>query len=98
MTMNCISKVYLLTILILRPTSPGIAEGAAASREQVQTQVEQEYPNLFELYKHLHTHPELSFQEEKTSARVAQELRKSGYEVATGIGKHGVVAVLRNGA
>ncbi len=98
MTMNCISKVYLLTILILRPTSPGIAEGAAASREQVQTRVEQEYSNLFELYKHLHTHPELSFQEEKTSARVAEELRAAGYEVTTAVGKHGVVAVLRNGS
>src|SRR6266404_662636 len=96
--MNCISKVYLLTILILRPTSPGIAEGAAASREQVQTRVEQEYSNLFELYKHLHTHPELSFQEEKTSARVAEELRGAGYEVTTAVGKHGVVAVLRNGS
>src|SRR5882672_5590190 len=96
MTMNCISKVYLLTILILRTTSPGIAEGAAASREQVQTRVEQEYSNLFELYKHLHTHPELSFQEEKTSARVAETLRSAGYEVTTGVGRYGVVGVLRN--
>ena len=58
----------------------------------------QEYPSLFELYKHLHSHPELSFQEVQSAARVADELRKAGCEVTTGIGKHGVVGVMRNGA
>jgi hippurate hydrolase len=60
--------------------------------------VDREYANLFELYKHLHQNPELSFQEHKTSARVAEELRNAGYEVTTGVGKLGVVAVLKNGA
>jgi hippurate hydrolase len=67
-------------------------------REQVQSHLQQEYPSLFELYKHLHAHPELSLQEEQSAARVADELRKAGYEVTTGVGKHGVVGVLRNGA
>ena len=70
----------------------------SALHDLVQSRLQQDYPALLELYKHLHTHPELSFQEEKTSARVAEELRKAGYAVATGIGKHGVVALLRNGA
>ena len=77
---------------------PGRALSQATSREQVQARVQQEYASLFELYKHLHTHPELSFQEEKTAARVAEELRSAGFEVATGVGKHGVVGVLRNGS
>src|SRR4051794_34575708 len=64
----------------------------------VQSRIEAEYPNLFELYKDLHTHPELSFQEAKTSARFAEELRKAGLEVTTGVGKFGVVGVLKNGA
>src|ERR1041385_345436 len=63
----------------------------------VKAGVDREYPSLFELYKHLHTHPELSFQEEKTSALVAEELKKAGYEVTSKVGKYGVVAVLRNG-
>src|SRR6266850_2515664 len=70
----------------------------AAPRDLIQSRVQQEYANLFELYKHLHTHPELSFQEQKTSERVAEELRKAGYEVTTGVGKYGVVGVLRNGS
>src|SRR5439155_538715 len=67
------------------------------NREQIEARVQQQSSNLLELYKHLHTHPELSFMEEKTSARVAEELRKTGYEVTTGVGKYGVVAVLSNG-
>ncbi|HEY4440683.1 MAG TPA: amidohydrolase [Candidatus Elarobacter sp.] len=45
----------------------------------------------------LHAHPELGFEEERTSAMVAERLRSYGYEVHTGIGKTGVVGVLRSG-
>ncbi len=60
--------------------------------------VEAEYPSLFELYKHLHANPELSFHEEKTAARITEELKRTGFEVTTGVGRHGVVAVLKNGS
>jgi amidohydrolase len=75
----------------------GLAQNSPAAREQVQSHLQQEYPSLFDLYKHLHAHPELSLHEEQSAARVADELRKAGYEVTTGVGKHGVVGVLRNG-
>jgi hippurate hydrolase len=67
-------------------------------REAVQARVAQECPSLLELYKHLHSHPELSFQEVQSAARVADELRQAGCEVTTGVGKLGVVGVMRNGA
>jgi hippurate hydrolase len=54
--------------------------------------------NLAELFDHFHRNPELSGREVQTSARMAQELRALGYEVTTGVGGTGVVAVLRNGA
>jgi amidohydrolase len=73
------------------------AQSPPPAREQVQSNLQQEYPSLFELYEYLHAHPELSLHEEQSAARVAEELRKAGYEVTTGVGKHGVVAVLRNG-
>jgi len=63
----------------------------------VQSRVDAEYPSLFELYKRFHAHPELSSHEEQTSAWVAEELRKAGCEVTTGVGKYGVVGILRNG-
>src|SRR5690349_3666856 len=53
---------------------------------------------LVELYRYFHTHPELSFEEYETSARVAKELRAAGVEVTDGIAKTGLVGVLKNGA
>jgi amidohydrolase len=49
------------------------------------------------LYTHLHTHPELSYQEVETAARVAVELKKAGAKVTTGVGKLGVVGLIANG-
>jgi amidohydrolase len=77
---------------------PHLAQGAPALHQAVEGQLEQQYPELLELYKHLHTHPELSFMEENTSARVAEELRKAGFDVTTHVGKFGVVGLLRNGS
>jgi amidohydrolase len=49
-------------------------------------------------YKDLHAHPELSMQETRTADVAASRLRRAGYEVTPGVGKTGVVGVLRNGA
>ena len=49
------------------------------------------------VYKDIHAHPELSFQETKTAALVASRLRQFGYEVFEGVGRTGVVGILRNG-
>ncbi len=60
--------------------------------------VAKEVPQLTQLYEALHRAPELSFQEEKTSARMADELRTAGLTVTEHVGGHGVVGVLENGA
>ena len=52
---------------------------------------------FLDLYRQLHGHPELSYKEVATAARVADELKKAGAEVTTGVGKLGVVGVLKNG-
>ena len=49
------------------------------------------------LYRDLHQHPELSHQEHRTAALVADRLRGDGFEVRTGVGGTGVVGILRNG-
>src|SRR5208337_4329186 len=54
-------------------------------------------PNLEALYKDVHAHPELSMQETRTAGLAADRLRAAGYEVTTGVGKTGVVTLLRNG-
>ncbi len=55
-------------------------------------------PRLEALYQDLHAHPELSFAETRTAGVVAEELRRLGFEVMTGVGRTGVVGVLANGA
>jgi amidohydrolase len=55
-------------------------------------------PELEAVYKDVHAHPELSMQETRTAGIAADHLRKSGCEVTTGVGKTGVVGILRNGA
>lgn len=63
----------------------------------VKQQLERDVNHLLALYKHLHAHPELAFEEVETAARLARELKEAGLEVATGIGKTGIVGLLRNG-
>ena len=64
-----------------------------------------EVPGLVATYKGLHGTPELSHHEEKTSALLAEELRKAGFTVTERVGKYpdgtqayGVVGILKNGA
>jgi hippurate hydrolase len=54
--------------------------------------------DLVSLYKDLHAHPELAFQETRSAALMAAEARAAGFTVTEGVGKTGVVAVLVNGS
>lgn len=55
-------------------------------------------PQLTEIRRDLHAHPELSFQERRTSALVAEQLRALGYRVRTGVGVTGVIGELGKGS
>jgi amidohydrolase len=64
----------------------------------------QNLSDLVDKYKDIHSHPELSHHEQRTSAMLAAELRKAGYSVTEHVGKYpdgtqayGVVAILENG-
>jgi hippurate hydrolase len=57
-----------------------------------------DFERLLSLYKHLHSHPELSLHEVQSAARMAAELREAGFEVTEKVGGTGVVGVLRNGS
>ena len=71
---------------------------STATARMVKDALHVEMDSLINLYKHLHTHPELSYREEKTAATLAEELRKLGFEVKEKIGGHGIVGVFKNGA
>lgn len=55
------------------------------------------YPDVEALYIDLHQHPELAFQELATAAKLAARVKALGYEVTTGVGRTGIVAVMKNG-
>ena len=54
-------------------------------------------PELEAVYKDIHAHPELSMQETRTAGIAANHLKAAGFEVTSGVGKTGVVGILRNG-
>src|SRR5438552_16465272 len=67
------------------------------SASAVLTKLGKLLPDLEALYKDIHAHPELSMHETRTAGIAADRLTKAGYEVTTGVGKTGVVGLLRNG-
>jgi hippurate hydrolase len=68
----------------------------AQQAENVLANLKTLLPDLESVYKDIHSHPELSMQETRTAGIAANRLRAAGYEVTTGVGKTGVVAILRN--
>ena len=88
-----------LAVLILSgfASSFSFAAGQDSIRAAIDAQVKKETASLLSLYKELHSHPELSFQEQATSKRIAEEFKKAGCDVTTSVGQYGVVGVLRNG-
>jgi amidohydrolase len=68
-----------------------------AQTSKLSDQVAADEPRLVEIFKKIHANPELSIQETETAALIAKELEENGYEVQTGIGKTGVVGILKNG-
>ncbi|MCX6134685.1 MAG: amidohydrolase [Ignavibacteriales bacterium] len=75
------------------------------ARQSMDGIVDRELPKLLETYRYLHSNPEISYHEEKTSEFMAKELRRLGFEVTERVGKYedarrvsyGLVAVMKNG-
>lgn len=65
---------------------------------QVDAWLADKLPDVLDTYRHLHANPELSLEESNTAALLAESLRKAGYRVLQGLGGHGVIGVLENGA
>lgn len=59
--------------------------------------LEAEQTLMSEWFEHMHRHPELSMQEAETATFIAETVRQWGYEVETGVGKHGIVASMTVG-
>ncbi len=84
-------------VLVAGGAALGWPESAWAQTQAGDEAIGQDYSYLERLYRHLHSHPELSYQEAETAKRIAAEWRALGFKVTGGVGGHGVVAILDNG-
>ena len=91
-------QVLIAATLIYSCANSGSAETLAKT-------VDNQLPALVETYKGIHSHPELSHHEDRTSSVLAQALRQDGYSVTDHVGRYkdgsqafGVVAILKNGS
>lgn len=96
--MKGIHRISVLAMVM----GAGVASAAgpldtAAAKAGVDALFGQQYPKLEALYRDLHAHPELAFEEKRTAARLAAEMRALGFEVTEGVGQTGLVAILHNG-
>lgn len=87
------SMLFTALLMILAVASPAVVR----ADEKIKTWSQQQIDPLLTLYRDFHSHPELSFKEEQTAAKLATELKKLGVEVTTGVGRLGVVGILKNG-
>src|ERR1051326_3517670 len=93
-TKSLLASVAFCSLLSL----PAHAElDVAKLKQSIETSFESNYEKLDALYKDIHAHPEIAFQEEKTAAKLAAEMRALGFEVTEHVGRTGLVAIYKNG-
>ena len=97
--MNRLVKALLAAAALCATTLlPARAEiDVARLKTAIEASVEADYPKLDTLYKDLHAHPEIAFQEEKTATKLATEMRALGFDVTEKVGRTGLVAIYKNG-
>jgi amidohydrolase len=89
---------FVSAALCLATLLPAQAEmDVARLKAAIEASFEADYPKLDALYKDLHAEPELAFQEVKTAAKLAAEMRALGFDVTEKVGRTGLVAIYRNG-
>src|ERR1700722_8288703 len=71
--------------------------GVCGAQTPSSKEVESVYSDAHALYLDLHQNPELSAHETQTAAKLAERMRRTGYDVTEHVGGTGVVAILKNG-
>lgn len=87
----------ILKHLLLAGATAAGATHAAALPPAFTAQLDKDYPTIEALYQDLHRNPELAFNEHQTARKLAERVKALGFEVTTGVGGTGVVAILKNG-
>lgn len=85
------------TLALVSALAFGVAAPVHAQSDDLRQKITADMPGLMELYRDLHANPELSFEEVRTAKLLAARMRKLGFQVTEGVGKTGVVSVMKNG-
>ncbi len=90
-------RLFAPWVLLLLPWAAAAApaSGQDPLLEAVHASIAELEASWVDFRRDLHRHPEVSGEEERTAGRVAERLKAAGLEVETGVGGHGVVALLR---
>ncbi len=83
--------------MVLALAGSASAFDAVGVKARVDAEFAADWPHLDALYKDIHSHPDLAFQEARTAALLAGEMRALGFEVTEHVGKTGIVAIYHNG-
>jgi amidohydrolase len=89
-------KIFIYSILCLTITNC-LAQTSSKLQSKIELQAKEIEPKVIAWRRHFHQYPELSNNEIKTAAMVADHLKSLGIEVQTGVAKTGVVGVLKTG-
>ncbi|MFT3754443.1 MAG: amidohydrolase [Pseudoxanthomonas sp.] len=85
-----------MTMALCAALMPGIA-AAQIVDSSMSARIEKDYPALEALYKDLHAHPEIGFQEVRTAGVLAAKMRELGFTVTEKVGGTGIVALYKHG-
>uniref|UniRef100_UPI00286C9530 M20/M25/M40 family metallo-hydrolase n=1 Tax=Phenylobacterium sp. TaxID=1871053 RepID=UPI00286C9530 len=91
------TKILFAVAASLALATTAQARDMARDKAAIEASLSQTYAHLDALYKDIHQHPELGFQETATAAKLAAEMRALGFEVTEHVGRTGIVAIFRNG-
>src|SRR5262245_45551173 len=84
--------------LALAATCTLSAQSGARWTTPTAAEIDIVFSDVDALYVDLHRSPELGFQEVQTAGKLAARLKALGFDVTTGVGKTGIVGILKNGA
>ncbi len=95
MSLPCIRQLSFSILVTCAVVPAALAQQPTPRLEAL---VDGMYPQLETIYKDIHSHPELSFKETRTAAKLATQMRDIGFEVTEKVGGTGIVAIYKNGA
>ena len=100
-TLTVLSGILATSLSVAQTAAPDAVKPSfdvAAAKSSIDATLGLRYSHLDVLYKDIHAHPEVAFQENRTASLLAAEMRKLGFQVTEHVGKTGVVALYKNGA